>query len=65
MLLARYRPHLPGSCHVLFYDVVGRTLRGEEQNAEEVLVCALPRCHGRRILCDCRLWIALENGDDA
>ena len=50
---------------MLFYHVVGRTLRGEEQDAEEVLVRALPRCHGRRILCGWRLRIALENGGDA
>ena len=58
-------PILPGLAHVLFYHVVGRTLRGEEQDAEEVLVRALPRCHGRRILCGWRLRIALENGGDA
>ena len=56
---------LPGLAHVLFYYVVGRTLRGEEQGAEDVLVRALPRCHGRRILCGWRLRIALENGGDA
>ena len=56
---------IPGLAHVLFHDVVGRTLRGEEQDAEEVPVHALPRCHGRRILCGCRLCIALENGGDA
>ena len=50
---------------MLFYHVVGRTLRGEEQDAEEVLVCALPPCHGGRILSSWRLRIALENGDDA
>ena len=64
MLLVRYRPHPPGSCHLLFYHVVGRTLRGEEQYAEEVLVRALPRCHGRRISGGWRLRIALENGGD-
>ena len=58
-------PILPGLAHVLFYHVVGRTLRGEEQDAEEVLVRALPRCHGRGILSGWRLQIALENGGDA
>ena len=58
-------PILPGLAHVLFYHVGGRTLRGEEQDAEEVLVRALPRCHGRRILCGWWLRIALENGGDA
>ena len=56
---------LPGLAHVLFYHVVGKTLPGEEQDAEEVLVRALPRCHGRRILCGWRLRIALEIGGDA
>ena len=57
-------PILSGLVYVPFHDVVGRTLRGEEQDAEEVLVRALPRCHGRRSLCCCRLRIALENGGD-
>ena len=57
-------PILPGLAHVPFHDVVGRTLRGEEQHAEEVLVRALPRCHARRVLCGCRFRIALENGRD-
>ena len=56
---------LPGLTHVRFHDVAGRTLRGEEQDAEKILVRALPRCHDRRVLCDCRLQIALENGGDA
>ena len=58
-------PILSGLAHVLFYDVVGRTLRGEEQDAEEALVRALPRYHGRIILCGGWLRIALENGGDA
>ena len=58
-------PILPDFAHILFHDVVGRTLHGEEQNDEEVLVRALPRCHGgRRILCGCRLRITLENGGE-
>ena len=56
---------LPGLVHVLFYHVVDRTLRGEVQDAEEVLVRALSRCHGRRIWCGWRLRIALENAGDA
>ena len=58
-------PILPGFALVLFHDVVGRTLRGEEQDTEKVLVRMLPRCYGRRSLCDCRLRIALENDGDA
>ena len=65
MLLTRYRPHPPESCLCAFRDVVGSTFLGEEQDAEEVLVRALSRCHGRRILCRCRLQIALENSGDA
>ena len=48
-----------------FHDIVGRTLRREEQDAEKVLVRARPRRHGRRILCGCRLRLALKNGGDA
>ena len=58
-------PILPGFAHVRVYDVVGRTLRDEEQDAQEVVVPALPRCHGRSILCGCRRRIALENGGNA
>ena len=58
-------PILPGLAHVLFHDIVGRTLRREEQDAEKVLVRARPRRHGRRILCGCRLRLALKNGGDA
>ena len=54
----------PDLSNVLFYNVVGRTLR-EEQDAKNVFIRALPRCHGRRILCGCRLRIALENGGEA
>ena len=58
-------PTLPGLAHGRFYDVVCRTLRGEEQDAAKVLVRALPCCHGRRSFCGCRLRIALNNGGDA
>ena len=58
-------PILSDLAHVPFHDVVGRTLRGEEQDAEKVLVCALPRCHGRRLLSGCLFRIALENDGDA
>ena len=50
---------------MLFHDIVGRTLRREEQDAEKVLVRARPSCHGRRILCGCRLRRDLKNGGDA
>ena len=50
---------------MIFYDVMGRTLRREEQDAEKVLVRARPRRHSRRFLCDYRLRLALKNGGDA
>ena len=50
---------------MLFHGVVGKTLRGEIQDAKKVLVRAPLRCHGRRTLCRCRLRIALKNGDNA
>ena len=58
-------PILPGLAHVPFHDIVGRKLRREEQDAEKVLVCARPRRHSQRILCGCRLRLALKNGGDA
>ena len=58
-------PILPGLAHMVFYDIVGRTLRREEQDAEKVLVRARPRRHSRRILGDYRLRLALKNGCDA
>ena len=50
---------------MLFHDVVGRALRGQEHDAEEVLARALPRCHGLRMSCVSRLLIALKNGGGA
>ena len=58
-------PILPDLAHVLSYDIVDRTLRRKEQGAKKVLVCARPRRHSRRILCDYRLRLALNNGGDA
>ena len=58
-------PILPGLVHVRFHDIVVRTLRGEENYAEKILVRARPRHHARRILCVCRLRLALKNGSDA
>ena len=55
-------PILAGLAHELFYDIVGRTLCREEQDAEKILVRARPR---RRILCGYRLRLALKNGGDS
>ena len=49
---------------MLFYNIVGRTLGGEEQDVDKVLVRARPRRHGRRILFGCRLRLVLKNGGD-
>ena len=58
-------PIFPDLAHMIFYDIVGRTLRREEQDHEKVLVRARPRRHSRRILCDYRLRLTLKNGGDA
>ena len=50
---------------MLFHNTVGRTLRREGQDAEKIIVRARPRRHGRRILCGCRLRLALKNDGDA
>ena len=58
-------PMLLGSSDVLFHEIVGKTLRLKEQDAEKVLVRARPRRHGLNILCGCRLRLVLKNGGDA